>query len=81
MAKQPSEPRVSVRQRVDVSISKEEVEHALRCWLAHQLAPSMAPEPDNFSSIIVSVNADDGGLYGASFTYEPRLQAKGGTSS
>ncbi len=69
------DPRVVVRQSVEVTLSTEEVSHALRCWLAHHLTsmPSYGvPHPKGFSDIAVLYQIEgDGGFYGVTLKYEP----------
>lgn len=72
MAKDP-DVSISVRTRCDVEFSRTEVEHALRCHLAHTLVTSAnAPKPNSFSDIAVAISCDDEGqLVGATLTYQP----------
>jgi hypothetical protein len=44
---------VAVRERVEVVLSRQEVEHCLRCWLNQKLAPVEAPAPKEFNKVEV----------------------------
>jgi hypothetical protein len=72
--REPPEPDVSVRQRVDVTLSAKEVLHALRCWIDHgpPRTAHRVPAAKSFSETYVSVHCDDeGNLLSAVATYEP----------
>lgn len=73
MGKVATDPRIDVRQRVDVTLSRAEVEHALRCWIAHQLAKGeQVPEPASFSDIVIYFDTDETSLLSVTATYAPR---------
>ena len=76
--KEPT-PRVSIKERVEVILSKDEVEHCLRCWLKHKLAPIEAPRAKEFDKIeILFEMGGDGDMESVTLFYEPapRRQAE-----
>lgn len=76
MPKAEPTPRVQVSQRVEVRLSREEIEHALRCWISQGGASLQCPQPKVFSEVFV----DLGDCYGATLVYEaapPQAEAAG----
>src|SRR5688572_22752640 len=75
---EPEPPRVSVKNRTEVTLSATEVEHALRCWIEHGGAAGRVPRPTHFSDIQVVINLNGFGsdldtpvFNGATLIYEP----------
>jgi hypothetical protein len=67
----PASPAVTVRERVDVTMPRDEVERALLDWLAkgHPGVPAPADRDQVF--VTVSCDIDTGQISEATLSYEP----------
>ncbi len=76
MAKpEPKMPKIEVRNQTRVTLSADEVDHALRCWLSQGGAASCVPKvPTNLTGISLTyhVDGEDGSLIFVEAVYEPR---------
>lgn len=63
------EPPFTVKQRVDLTLRADQVEHAIRYWLLNN---TRVPQAKSFSDIVVRVFAtEEGTALSATLTYEP----------
>lgn len=76
MKTEPKKPRVTVRQKAEVCLSREEVEHCLRCWLSNKLVPIEAPKERSLNDVLVTFEIVQNEHHepqfdGVTLTYEP----------
>jgi len=68
MARTPPESPFVVTQRVEVTLSAAELEHAIRCWMLDK----PVPQADQFSDVAVRVFAtEEGFAMSAVLSYHP----------